>query len=695
MDDGASPFDVGYLAGAFEPSRLQELSSRLSDVLRNAKVDVAASGTMLPARGSNRDDMIEACNTVLDPIGIELRELEPRRFGLRTPQIEGDDDGERQERNDPASLDAALLASWLLRFGHVESLHIQTPNNLPPFFAGVLRATLPFCSKKLRALKLRGYGFFSEGFVEDVLHGAASTEALQSLQLMYVQLTDMATKSLASLLQASSQTITHLSFGPDSISGAGAITACIKQCSKLKDLDLWCFPPNDEEGLEFFEEYIKVTDTLERLSMMNVAQNILARLLKALSANKTVKTAKFIVGGEKCSDVFDEVVSVLRNNTVLRKLKLNGLEAESSECMARVFEAVKVNVTLESFTIGIVDPVAEENGGELALSSLLEAIEANKALRSLCLQGGIMSNKTLRRIAKSLTANPTLKILRIFPPSLEDKEDTEGFWEDVRDSCNRLDVQWWNSAGLNQLALALPQSKVDKLFLNWTFGMWNPPLVEVMRGLQANQTITRLHLHNIDCYDDADMEALAEYVSKTKVLKKLTMIYEILYPEVGIPLIDALGENTSINCVDFGKFDMDLEACKHFGAMLAKNRTLHWLRQSEEYASPDALALVAEGMEQNCTLLQLDLAFKPPSPALSRIARAVAANERRLNRAVDFVLDTAEQGEISVCEEAFRLLCQKDSLVDQLIKMTGQPAANVLSLIESAKGKLMRSVSGK
>ncbi|KAH9374703.1 hypothetical protein HPB48_011818 [Haemaphysalis longicornis] len=414
MDDGASPFDMGYLAGAFEPSRLQQLSSRLSDVLRNAKVDVAASGAMLPARGSNCDDMIEACNAVLDPIGIELRELEPRRFGLRTPQIEGDDE------------------------------------------VNVKSATTPRITGR---------------------------------------------------------------------SPPGILVTAVRACRVTPH-------PNPEQPA-----------------------SVLRRCPQGHSAILLQETT----GPEV--------------ERVLRKLKLNGLEAESSECMARVFEAVKVNATLESFAIGIVDPVSEENGGELALSSLLEAIEANKALRSLCLQGGILSNKTLRRIAKSLTANPTLKILRIFPPSLEDKEDTEGFWEDVRDSCDRLDVQWWNSAGLNQLALALPQSKVDKLFLNWTFGMWNAPLVEVMRGLQANQTITRLHLHNIDCYDDADMEALAEYVSKTKVLKKLTMIYEILHPEAGIPLIDALAENTSINCVDFGKFDMNLEACKHFGAMLAKNRT--------------------------------------------------------------------------------------------------------------------------
>lgn len=230
---------------------------------------------------------------------------------------------------------------------------------------------------------------------------------------------------------------------------------------------------------------------------------------------------------------------------------------------------------------------------------------------------------------------------------------------------------------------------MDKLFLNWAFEMCDPPLVGVMRGLQANQTITRLHLHNIDAYGDADMEALAEYVRKTKILKKLTMIYEILYPEAGIPLTDALAENASINCIDFGRFDMDLEACKHFGAMLAKNRTLHWLRQSEEYASPEALVLVAEGMERNCTLLQLDLAFKPPSAALSRIGRALAANERRLNRAVDFVLDTVQQGEIGVCEEAFRLLFQKDSLLDQLMKVTHQPAASARSLIKSAKAKLV------
>lgn len=694
MDEEGRPIDVAYLAGAFEPARLQQLSSRLSEVLRNAKLDVTSSVPMQPARGTKRDDMIEACNSLLDPIGLELRELQPRRFGLRAPPLSWDEDGERQDFNDPGSLDAALLASWLLRFGHVESLDIHNPNNVPPFFTGVLRVTLPFCSKKLGALKLRGYGFFSEGIVEDVLHGAASMEGLQSLHLMYAQLTDKATVSLGSLLHASAHTLTHLSFGPESITQPGDITACIKQCSKLKDLDLWCFPPDNEEGLDHFEEYINVTGTLERLSMMNVPQKILARLLRALSTNRTVKTAKFIVGGEECPNASNEVVNVLTNNTVLKKLSLSGLVPPSSECTARVFEAVRMNQTLESFTIGVGDPACEGKEAERVISSLLEAIEANKTLRSLCLQGPMMSNKTLRRIAKSLAANPTLKILHVDAPSLEDEEDTQGFCEGVWQGCDRIQVQW-NSAGLKQLALALPESKVEKLILNWTYETCDPPLVEVMRGLQANQTITRLHLHNIDAYEQADIAALAEFVRKTKVLKKITMIYEIEYPEYGIPLIDALAENTSINRVDFGKFDMDLEACEHFGAMLAKNRTLHWVGQSEDYASPEALVPVAEGMEQNCTLLELNLRFKPPCTALSRIARALAANERRLNRAVDFVLDTIEQGEIGVCEEAFRLLCHKDSLLEQLIKVTGQSATNVLGLIESAKDRLVRSASGQ
>lgn len=693
MNDEGKTIDVAYLAGAFEPARFQLLSSRMSDVLRNAKLDVASSVPMQPVRGSNRDDMIEACNALLDPIGLELRELQPRRFGLRAPPLGWDEDGDRQEFLDHFPLDAALLASWLLRYGHVESLDIHNPNNVPPFFTLVLRVTLPFCSKTLKALKLRGYDFFSEGIVEDVLHGAASIEGLQSLHLMYAKLTDKATVSLGCLLHASAHTLTHLSFGPENITEARDITACIKQCSKLKDLDLWCFPPDNEDGLELLEEYIKVTGTLERLSMMNVPQKILARLLRALCTNQTVKTAKFIVGGEECPDASNEVVNVLRNNTVLKKLSLSGLVPPSFEYTARVFEAVRMNQTLESFTIG-VDPVCEGKEAEQAISSLLEAIEVNKTLRSLRLQGPMMSNKTLRRIAKSLAANLTLEILHVDAPNLEDEEDAEGFSDDVWDSCDRIQVQW-NSAGLKQLALDLPESKVEKLILNWKFEVCDPPLVQVMRGLQANQTITRLHLHNINAFEDDDMAALAEFVRRTKVLKEITMIYEIEYPAYGIPLIDALAENTSINRVDFGKFDMDLEACEHFGAMIAKNSTLHWVGHSEDYASPEALVPVAEGMEQNCTMLELSLRFKPPSPALSRIARALAANERRLNRAVDFVLDTIEPGEIGVCEEAFRLLCHKDSLLEQLVKVTDQSATNVLGLIESAKDRLVRSASGQ
>ncbi|KAK8773389.1 hypothetical protein V5799_012075 [Amblyomma americanum] len=454
---------------------------------------------------------------------------------------------------------------------------------------------------------------------------------------------------------------------------------------KLTSLHLWCVA-FDDEGLKLFHDFLLMTKSLQTLSVDNCDHREARSILQALRSNRSLKKAGLTVKHEDPESLGEEVANVLSDNTTLESLCLWNLSLPSPQSIMCVFAALKENKTLKHFGVGLVYLI---NGGRDEAETgeaIVVVLQENRTLESLHIEWCMNTNKTMKAIAQALVVNPVLRILRITSSELEE-EDSSSFREAVRASCDRIETNW-NNAGLEELALALPHSRVERLDLSLQVERESAPLLQVLKGLAMNRTITHLHIHGIDCFGDVEIAALADYLRSTAILKRIGMSYEIEYPCYGIPLIDALAENTSVCRVHFGTFDMDSEACEHFGAMLVKNRTLQWVSLNERYAGPKELEPIAQGMESNYTLLGLTLGSKPPCPAWSRIGRALAANGRRLNRAVDFVLETVMEGDSSRCEEAFRILSDLESLREQLATVTSASETRVEELIEAARKRL-------
>ncbi|KAK8780886.1 hypothetical protein V5799_017773 [Amblyomma americanum] len=688
MCEGWESIDLTYLDGVFEADELDALSSRLLEVLRNA--GLAPDGAV-PGGRRSQEEFDDACNVLLDPIALELRELEPRRYGLvyRNEAFDVFEEVHVSPDSD-ASLDAVLLASWLLRSGRVNSLSLGPMGMITQPLSTVIKATLPLCARTLNSLKLEGFRF-SQADVENVLSGAASMEALESLHLMYLPLTAAATLSIGRLLLANANCLKVLAIGPDKLEGGREIAACVCQCLNLTSLHLWCVP-FDDEGLTLFHDFLLMTESLQTLSVDNCDHREARSILHALRSNRRLKKAELTVKHEDPESLGEEVADVLSDNTTLESLCLRNLSLPSPENILCVFATLKENKTLKHFGVGLVDLISGDRDEGETGSPVVAVVRENSTLESLHIEWCMMTNKTMKSLAQALVANPVLKILRIGANDLEEDEESSSFREAVRDSCDRIETIW-NNAGLEELALTLPHSRVERLDLSLQVERESAPLLQVLKGLAMNRTITRLHIHGIDCFGDVEIAALADYLRSTAILKWISMSFEIEYACYGIPLIDALAENTSVCRVDFGTFDMGIEACEHFGAMLVKNRTLQWVTQNERYAGSKELEPIAQGMESNYTLLGLTLGSKPPCPAWSRIGRALAANGRRLNRAVDFVLETVVEGDTSRCEEAFRLLSDLESLRKQLAKVTSSSEARVEELIEAARKRLPQAMS--
>lgn len=688
MSEGRSTIDLTYLDGVFEPVELDAFSARLLKVLKNAGL---APDDDVPGGRLSQEEVDDACNALLDPIGLELLELQPRRYGLSSRDLAPDIFEEVHVSPDSdASLDAVLLASWLLRSGRVYSLDLGSMEMVTQPLSAVIKSTLPFCAGTLQHLKLKGYRF-SQSDVENVLSGAASLEGLESLHLMYLPLTASATLSIGRLLLGNANSLKVLAIGPDKIEVGREIVGCVCQCLNITSLHLWCLP-FDDGGINLFQDFLVATKNLQTLTADNCEKRESRSILQALRGNLSLKKVELFGKGEEAESLGEEVANVLKDNKTLEYLGLRNLSLTSPESIAIAFAALKENNTLKHFRIGLVDLITGGRDEGETGSAVVAVVRENRTLESLNIEWCKMTNETMKALARVLVANPVLRILRIGTDELRDEEDSSSFREAVRASCDRFEARW-NCVGLEELALSLPQSRVEKLYLSWQYELETPPLLQVVEGLSANRTIKRLHINNIDRFGDVEIAALADYLRSTVILKSISLSYEIEYSCYGIPLIDALAENSSVCRADFGTFDMDSEACEHFGAMLAKNRTLQWVSQNERYAGAKELEPIARGMESNYTLLSLTLGNKPPCPAWSKIGRALAANGRRLNRAVDFVLESVSAGENSQCEEAFRLLFQLESLRKQLVKVTSSSDARVEELIAAAQNRLPEPMS--
>ncbi|CAN8024127.1 unnamed protein product, partial [Ixodes persulcatus] len=305
--------------------------------------------------------------------------------------------------------------------------------------------------------------------------------------------------------------------------------------------------------------------------------------------------------------------------------------------------------------------------GEEGVVAIADSLVANQSLRALSIEANYLGDNGVAALARLLSSNGTLVKLHAEQDfSLNDATQFDAFAEAL--AANRrlenIELSLWGSAAVQGLSRAVR--------LNTTLRHLSvtcvPDLSPLLGSLEVNKSIEFLRLDI--ALSAVQCEALSNLLRKTTTIRWVN-IPPRMWNACLVHLVQALSANTSVWEFSVSSHNMRSSLCEAMAEMFAINRTLNSLFLNEVSADEACLEELANSLECNVSMLQLEIAYPASSAGGYRISSLLRRNWSLMNLAVEFALKHVADKRAA---EAFQVFRQGGFFVKQLKKATNASA---------------------
>ncbi|CAN7995603.1 unnamed protein product [Ixodes hexagonus] len=674
---------VEVLVDAFpsvDPSRVEASVARLGGKLGKAGLDI----TRLRAEQLSIPSVLTACNEVLDPMALELKEYEPGKFSLGARSPESIDCSDMSVTEDDA-MDGALLSSWLLRIrGCISVLDFGIESAEDPL-ASVLRTVLDECGS-LKTISLR-YWDLSHQEMEEFIRALSFLSNVENFLLHSCIISDVSASNIARMLENSRSCMKsmHVGSGGFQPSGFASLITALSHCGNITSLVLSCWLV-ELDSVKLLAEYLKSTVCLRELKVPDIQKEACAEaILDAMRSNVSIRKLEIPLDNCASSQVAYPIADMIKVNSVLESLSIESRGIDSLGASA-VADSLRTNSTLNELGF-LCDRIGSQ--GAMAFA---EALKLNKTLQKLQFGFSRMNCAVLKAFVLTLSQNSSLAMVHL--SDIDMNREEKGRLRTIltlSGACKRLSTSW-NDVGLSRLAADIKSNAMKEVYVDFDVDTRVNVLGDVFDAVQRCSHVTHLCIVKVGELPKSSIANLALALVHSKTLKTVELRCEYRYDLLKlVSVIDALKFNASITRMDFGDFDVEDygEEAKHLAEALRVNRTLHWVMFKTGVLTDRDLEGIAEAMSTNEVLVELVLGdCMSRSKGLFDIRERLRRNQLMLNRAVEFVLKTSVDEDES--KGAFGKLYRKDSLVEMVKTVAHLTDLEAREVIEDAAASLLR-----
>ncbi|CAN7992923.1 unnamed protein product, partial [Ixodes hexagonus] len=607
-------------------------------------------------------DSLPILNKHLTAVHTELEEFEPGKLAVTYIDV-GDECDDISDRN---FSDCIFLICWLLRYHRCfkrvclcESVLLRTN----PAMLGTAIELAPGLVEV--DIKSR----FISARASTVLAAALSHKVgLEKMHLSSLLVDHATARDIACALKKSRVRSLVLYNGLSTRAG-DMILRAVGQCSHLTSLVIDGYEHFLVSNAKCLANVLAKTTTITKLSVTGTCSSAVKVILTSLQKNTSVRELSLVCQHPSRSVAMEgEELEPLASNSVLKKLTLSLQELDDAGAIF-LSKWLKDSVTLEELDLSWSS--VRVNGALV----LAEALKTNRTLKKFVLDNYGFTSSVVEKFVEALKLNQVVESVRLGTISIPE-EVAYQVANNGHNVCRRLEVTW-NTDGLLQLARELRDDRGSghQLYLGWSEDASESSILEVFLALSRNTTITELYMQNGSLLNVALAQGLERLLRTTKTLKKLEIDTEIQVDRVVLLILSGLANNSTVNEVVFCYTVMSSRIAKAVGEMLQANRTIHTICFQSQYLNYGVQKKLARCLRNNHVLVKFD--FSNPTShykGLFTIREIVLRNRCLLNRAAQFVLKTASDQKSL---DAFQLVCRNESLVEHLVKITGQSEVDV------------------
>lgn len=659
-----------------EPCRT--VTHYIDDRIRHIRGVLAKSGINYDRActdGANGDCWLSSnltpWNKFLEPLCLELIELEPGMLCLRSINVEG-----RYHPCVEALYDGAYIFTWLPKqHACVQMIHLQESIIFrKPAYA--LKLALGE-SARLRHLALKG-GYSTAFSERDLSEGMKPLTALESFEFTKL---DLASHQLASdvaaLLRRNGDHLAKVTFERNTLSHRSTTTllAALAKCEALAQLS---FDHNElnKANIAAMAAVVRSCKHLKKLCLRYSfdEDGHIGPIAEALQSNVSIVELKL----HACDAPLQLLFNALETNATIRLLDVDScaLSAISTVSLA---EALRRNKVLRSVAL---QHCSMDDTGAVVLGS---AIVDNVALETLDLLHNRIAIRGVTHFCQGLRKNSTLRRVAFGPfgASVQERRELAHLLNQY-ECYGRIELSWADvDLAPLTIALALDSQSPLELDLGDTNELSSSLVCALFETLASNAMVRTLRVEARH-YESLKAQALCKALISNKSIKSLELNVGINSFE-GSLLVDvckALLVNTTVTELTIYTREIGLRSSKWFAKVLTQNRTLTTIDLHCRHFDTKRLEMISRGMIENRVVTSFTFGNSLlRNRSAFRLHEALRRNIGLLNMAVKFVMQT---NLTKHCAQAFEMLHGTPSLVSQVSKLCGKTERDAVAALDAA-----------
>ncbi|KAH9369363.1 hypothetical protein HPB48_022454 [Haemaphysalis longicornis] len=571
---------------------------------------------------------VDVWNSLLENIGIEIRESRPGRLSLFTFARCNPSD------SDYATVCITLLAELLATHRCIYYVDLSYPGHLFNLRLKVLEHLTPNAA-------------IDQFYVDGKL--MMKEEASSRLKELTLSETGLKVADCIELFKAlEGSTVEHLKleFNTVGIRGAHQFALLLQNNTTLRSVSLQR-TKIQAKGAIAIASALQTNMTLAalRVASNNIGPRGAQALADALKVNNSLLVLD-VRDNSVCSAGAKALADMLTVNTKLEELHVCGNTINDDGIVA-IAESLLKNQTVKTLSL------FANSFGENSVKALGKLVAANKTLSRLntTLESSQDSGTPLDELAEALAANTVIRGIQLFV---------------------------WGGHAMQRLSHMIRLSQTLQYLCVCTCG----PGVDVLaEALEQNQSVREVELN---CYINPEEGAALGHLFQVSNTLQALSITKKVHSAGLVNLFNGLAENTSawwVNVTTGGTVRPTV--CRAIAGMLDKNRTLSCLTMGRATADEAGLQLISRALEGNQKLQMLCMTYTATSSAACAIREKLRRNLGRMMQAIGFTLANRVD---RAGAEAFEL--HKDGIFFQqeLVKMTkNSPGPSADGLIKQTE----------
>lgn len=621
---------------------------------------------------------LDRWNKVLHPVSLELTEIEPATLAiLSTPT------SWREYSDEDELYDAAYVFCWLPKAHRcVQRVNLESRNGqgMVLFYRPAFTLALALGrSVNLRQLELVG-GRETPFCEEELLEGLAALEHLESFKFASLPIKASMARCVANLLRRNASRLTTVALSDNRMSQntANRLLRALQACRGLHELTI-ARNRLTKGNVDSVARLLRVSGGLTKLTLdrclgRNASLSALSEALKS-----SVSLLELHIGELETS--FDCLFEALAlDSVVLKRLNLKGCNI-SGENVESLATALRHNARLRKLEL------KETHIDNNALGTLARGLEANRGLETLDLRDNTVTASAVNTFCKILRKNETLKRVQFSEVEGSDQERSALSFQMAQDKGYSRIQMLWAEPDFPPLsaALALAAESPTELHLSDPNEQTESSICEVLENLATNEHVKTLTVETTGDRRKIAV-ALCSALAANRTIQNLEVGITLDRSDEGLfgKVAKVLATNSTVTRVCFKSSEVTLRSLKLIAYMLLKNTSITRLELDISQHMPiKRFAIISRGLVKNRCIVEFKLTSPPHVNHISfRAFSAIRRNTSFLNLAVRFLtgqrLDTW-------AAEAFEGLCEKASLVPQVVKVTKKTEDEARMAVLSAK----------